>query len=617
MKHPDLKDIEEKIDDITWSPFWWILVIPDIYELVEQKIESMETKDLVSTIVSALIARKAMESLQWTNALLQWEIGELKQQIFTMKKEIDIFDIYEWTLEVDTLGNILSVNDFMVELSWYSREELLWANTRIMSSWIHSKEFWENFWTTLNAGKIWAGDICNKKKDGTLYWLLTFIIPKIDETGKIINFKVLRQDVSEAYTLKKQLKEPMGQKIDLLTGLPNNQKCLEDCARESNRSIALLHIKNMFDINNAFGREKGDDIIKSLAKVLVKFTSGNKHGVYKFEWVDFGMIFEDGVNEEYIREQYEKLRDFKVFDKNNKRIFLSFSLGIVLNEPNIKKLISHWYLALNASKKVRKHVIFDQKKHTSKKSEDFFEMGTLVREAFQEDLFEVHVQEYKKNSCSIQTDTVRKFECLVRMYDSKEKTRLLSPGVFLETIKDIWENQRLTSLIIEKVCIFMSQNEHHYSINLTEDDLRSKDFATSIHKKIQTYNIQPERITFEILEEIENMHFEHILENIQILKKLGYGIAIDDFWTKFATFKNLFDIRPNILKIDMSFIRWIHENKEHKSVVRLIVGFAHENEIVVVGEGVETREEQLVMEELWVDYSQGYLHDKPGHVMSK
>lgn len=149
------------------------------------------------------------------------------------------------------------------------------------------------------------------------------------------------------------------------------------------------------------------------------------------------MIFEDGADEAYIREEYEKLQDFKVFDKNNKRIFLSFSLGIVLNESNIKTLIAHAYLALNVSKKVRKHVIFDQKKHISKRSEDFFEMGTLVREAFQEDLFEVHVQEIKKNSCTVQADTVRKFECLVRMYDSKEKTNLLSPGIFLDTIKNI------------------------------------------------------------------------------------------------------------------------------------------------------------------------------------
>lgn len=104
-------------------------------------------------------------------------------------------------------------------------------------------------------------------------------------------------------------------------------------------------------------------------------------------------------------------------------------------------------------------------------------MRNFVREAFQNDLFEVFFQEIKENSCSIKKGTIRKFECLVRMYDSKKKTKLISPEKFLPVIKKDGENPALTSCVVEKVCKFMSENDGRFSINLTEEDLRTDGFA--------------------------------------------------------------------------------------------------------------------------------------------
>lgn len=75
----------------------------------------------------------------------------------------------------------------------------------------------------------------------------------------------------------------------------------------------------------------------------------------------------------------------------------------------------------------------------------------------------------------------------------------------------------------------MKENEGHYSINLTEEDLSSYDFAERIHKKLQEWGIDPSRITFEILEEIENIESLNIIKNMQDLRELGFESAIDDF----------------------------------------------------------------------------------------
>lgn len=114
-------------------------------------------------------------------------------------------------------------------------------------------------------------------------WLWTRVIPKSDSTGDLIGFKVVRQDVSESYELKKKLEEALVKEIDFLTGLPNHTKCLEDFSIEKNRSIAILHINNMFAINSVFGRSSGDKIIKHIGEKLKTFALENNVEIYKFE----------------------------------------------------------------------------------------------------------------------------------------------------------------------------------------------------------------------------------------------------------------------------------------------------------------------------------------------
>ncbi|PJC56907.1 hypothetical protein CO024_00580 [Candidatus Gracilibacteria bacterium CG_4_9_14_0_2_um_filter_38_7] len=583
----------------------------NVYELVQERLSTMDIKDITSAIVMAIISKKEVHDLRSRNIQLQGEISRIMSGTLTMEEELDILYTYKCILDVDTNGIILEVNDFMVECSGYSREELIGKNMHSMSSGIHSKNFWNNFWNTIRSGRGWAGDICNKKKDGSFIWLWTIVVPKIDKDGNIISFKVIRQDVSESYELFEQ-------KVDNLTKLPNYTKCLEDFSIEKNRSLALLHINNMIDINDVFGRERGDEIIKEIAEKLRKFSSGKNLNIYKFEGTDFAIVFKEDVSEQFIQEQYNRLSDIKIFDSNNKRIHLSFSLGVVLNEPNIEALLRHGQSALNKSKQKKRYVVFDNKNNTLGKSKDFFEMRSLVREAFKEDLFEVFFQEIKENFCAIKKGKTKRFECLVRMYDSKEKTNLISPGKFLPIIKEDGEDEELTSCVIEKVCKKMIENDGHFSINLTEDDLTSADFTEGILKKISKYSslehkypVTPNRITFEILEEIESIESGNIRKNIKTLKDLGFSIAIDDFGSGYSNFSRMFNLEPDFIKIDMRYVRGIDKNQRHRSLVRAIVGLAHDNDISVIGEGIETEQEQLVMESLGVDYSQGFLFSKP------
>ncbi len=243
-------------------------------------------------------------------------------------------------------------------------------------------------------------------------------------------------------------------------------------------------------------------------------------------------------------------------------------------------------------------------------------MLNAVNEAFKDDLFTVYYQEIMENPDSIRKGKMRKFECLVRMYDSKEKNKIISPGKFRPIIIRSWKNQQLTDIVISKVSAYMQDNtEDIFSINITEDDLNEENSAEHIYGIVSKYNINPRRIIFEILEDIEDMGSGNIIENIKKLKSYGFEIAIDDFWTWYSNFSRIFELAPDYLKIDMQFIRWIDTNILNRKLVKYIVWFSHDTWISVVAEWVETANEQLVVQSLGVDFSQWYFFSKPNPVI--
>ncbi len=108
-------------------------------------------------------------------------------------------------LETSANGTILYVNEKFCKMMGYSENEFLGKNPRMMKSGIHSEEFFKNLWETILSGQVWHDEICNKKKDGSLIWLDTYIGPIFDENRKVIRFVLVRFDVTHQHEIK-QLK---------------------------------------------------------------------------------------------------------------------------------------------------------------------------------------------------------------------------------------------------------------------------------------------------------------------------------------------------------------------------------------------------------------------------
>jgi len=132
------------------------------------------------------------------------EIANKNISLQQLKNAIDKSSIVSYT---NVKGKFIEVNEKFVEVYGFTREEIIAKDHKILSSNVHSKEFWKEFWDTLLEGNIWTGEICNKTKNGKLLWFYATILPLKDSNGRILNFLEILIDITLSKKYEKELEE--------------------------------------------------------------------------------------------------------------------------------------------------------------------------------------------------------------------------------------------------------------------------------------------------------------------------------------------------------------------------------------------------------------------------
>lgn len=158
----------------------------------------------------------------------------------------------------DIKGNVLYGNPNIFDLTLYRPEDLIGKSTRTFNASFHSKEFFRDLWDTILSGKIWRGDIKNKRKDGKIIWVRLIITPLLDDSGSPYQFVGLKEDITE----KKEMEFHLAQKDKQLSALTNN-------------SYDIIGIMNKYGeisyLNPSFERILGFSALESIGSNLTEF----------------------------------------------------------------------------------------------------------------------------------------------------------------------------------------------------------------------------------------------------------------------------------------------------------------------------------------------------------
>lgn len=143
---------------------------------------------------------------------LELELKKSVQELIDIKFALDESSIVAIT---DSRGTITYINDQFSQISKYPKAELLGQDHRILNSGYHPNSFFKEMWKTIGSGKVWKGEIRNRAKDGTFYWVDTTIVPFMNDKGKPYQYLAIRYEITERKRVEQELQKMMTTIIDV------------------------------------------------------------------------------------------------------------------------------------------------------------------------------------------------------------------------------------------------------------------------------------------------------------------------------------------------------------------------------------------------------------------
>lgn len=521
------------------------------------------------------------------------------------KNAVDISSIVTKT---DPSGRITYVNDQFLDISGYSRQELIGRSHNIVNHPDMDKKIFKELWKTIQKKKIWRGTIKNRSKDGSSYVVTATIIPIVDAKDEIIEYIAIRQDISD---LLKQRDIIKSQTTDYLTKLPNREKLLSKLRLVNNPNFSILKINNFRDINELFGFETADKVLVFIAEHILNFFKNSKAKVFKLPSDEFAVLIDAQLDlylfEKLITELMESIKntEIKIYEYT---VNVTLCAGIT---NSIINTLMYADMALQTARKNKKlYVSYDNTLDITNVLNRNLTWHNKIKQAIQNKKIIPFFQPIQNTK----NKKIQKYEALVRLVD--EQNNIVTPYQFLDIAKKYSQYESITKIMVQSTFEYFKDKTFDFSINISIEDILNDSIVHFITQQISYFH-EPQRIIFEITESQGIENYEEVAQFIQNVRKYGCKIAIDDFGTGYSNFEHILKLKVDYLKIDGSLVKNIATQTNAKLVVETIILFAKKLKIATITEYVHNKEVYDIVQELGVDYIQGYYIGEPEQEIKK
>ena len=544
-------------------------------------------------------------------------LKELDNGDYTMEEVQNIISALNFSVIVaitNPQGKITFVNQHFCDITKYTKEELIGQDHRILNSGYHPKSFFKEMWRTIGSGKTWKGDVCNRAKDGSLYWVKTTVVPFLNEKGKPYQYVAIRTDITAQKDIKKVTELAYR---DELTNLPNRRRLNKTMNDHINQvtpfAVVFIDVNRFRNINDGLGHVVGDLFLKEMATRLASLNTAEEM-FFRYNSDEFIFITKDVAQIDRAARRIIGLFD-ESFLIDDFEFYASISIGISIfteDAHDSEQLLKNADTALLSAK--QSHKISDYQVYQpnlNRGHDKWLMMETKLHNAIKLDKLALHYQP----KINIKNDTLVGMEALLRWHD--EDLGQVYPDTFIPFAEEcgligdigVWVLDKATRQV--KAWNEKYGTSLHVAVNISPMHLTQENFVASVQATIDEVGLRPQELEIEITEMTMLDYTEDLIQTITSLRELGIAISIDDFGTGYSSLSYLKKFPIDALKIDRAFVQDIIPEPSGVAMTAAIISLAHALGLYVVAEGVEEPEELAVLERHGCEFVQGYYFSRP------
>ena len=409
---------------------------------------------------------------------------------------------------------------------------------------------------------------------------------------------------------------------DCLSGLNSRlaiekimQRHLDQQKENEQAAVLFIDIDNFKNINDTYGHDFGDQVILILGNKLKQLQNENIE-IGRFGGDEFIIFIKNIIGEPEIIDFCSMLQKLFAVPFNIKyhSLFLTISIGVALsdqNEKGVQPIIKKADLALYKAKFSGKNSYVIYNESIEKELLRSADIQQKILKATNQEAFTLYYQPFVNAA----THQLKGFEALIRLFD--ENNNQIPANEIIQNAESMGLISKIGEWVIEQAGIFCKKiNENRrekliVAVNVSAMQLNGKDFLARLISIVERLAIAPELICLEITETLLINSLEDSKQIIKDAHAYGFTVSLDDFGTGYSSLKYFKELPLDVIKIDRSFIENIATSPYEQNLIRAISTLAHEKQMEVVAEGVETPQQFEYAKQLGCDIIQGYLFSRP------